>query len=97
MGSAISGPGSAIGEPVTKFNLFLTGSFSHLCSASRLTEFRAAQIQCFYRIAIAKIALVLCNFKNPFVDGRLRLPDYIQCKMRFCAQLFFNCVALDML
>ena len=89
MGSAISGPGSAIGEPVTKFNLFLTGSFSHLCSASRLTEFRAAQIQCFYRIKIAKIACALCNFKNPFVDGRLGLPDYTQCEMRFCDTAVF--------
>ena len=44
--------------------------------------FRAAQIQCFHKITIAKIACSLCNFKNPAIGGWLRLPDCTQYKMR---------------
>ena len=38
----------------------------------------------FLQITIAKITRALCNLKNPFVDGRLRLPDYTECEIRFC-------------
>ena len=60
-----------------------------------LTEFRAAQIQCFYRIKIAKIACALCNLKNPCVDGRLRLPDYTQCEIRFCDTAVFRLICFE--
>ena len=38
----------------------------------------------FLQITIAKITRALCNLKNPFVDGRLRLPDNTECEIRFC-------------
>ena len=65
-------------------------SVNHLCSASRLAELGAAQIKCFYRITIAKITSALRNFKNPFVDGTLRLPDYTQCEIWFCDTAVFQ-------
>ena len=55
-------------------------------TADRLSQ----PLQYFYRITITKIACALCNFKNPFVDRRLRLPDYTQCEMRFCDTALFQ-------
>ena len=65
-------------------------SFSHMYSASSITWFRVAQIQCFHRITIAKITCTICNFKNLVIGGWLRLPDYTQYKTRFCDEVIFQ-------
>ena len=44
---------------------------------------KAAQIQCLYKITIAKITCVIWKFTSPVIERLLRLPDYIQYKMSF--------------